>query len=162
MLCLTRNLFTNLNKIVSEPTYLRRMLPRAQVGSLMMTSCGGLVGLCIVAGLVIITGILTATITVRDGRVAPLEGDEVSLHWSQSWDIHAWSAAHNSPAGDDRAIERSYQGEMYKQVMRTIFLLQKNKKYCIAVFLHGLVDFTYTTVFFTCYCQEFNAWIWTN
>ena len=46
----------------------------------MMTSCGGLIGLSVVAGLVIITGILAATITVRDGRVAPIEVEEVSLY----------------------------------------------------------------------------------
>lgn len=45
-----------------------------------MTSCGGLVGLCIVASIVIIIGVLAATVTIRGGRIAPLEATETSIH----------------------------------------------------------------------------------
>jgi len=50
-----------------------------QVGEHMSTSCGGLVGLTIVATIIVTVGLLAATVTIRDGRVAPIEPDNMSF-----------------------------------------------------------------------------------
>jgi len=49
------------------------------VGDYMSSSCGGLVGLTIVAAIIVAVGVLAATVTVRDGRVAPIEPDNMSF-----------------------------------------------------------------------------------
>jgi len=50
-----------------------------QVGEYMSTSCGGLVGLTILAIIIVAIGLLAATVTIRDGRVAPIEPDNMSF-----------------------------------------------------------------------------------
>jgi len=50
-----------------------------QVGEYMSTSCGGLVGLSVLATIIVTLGVLAATVTIRDGRVAPIEPDNMSF-----------------------------------------------------------------------------------
>jgi len=45
----------------------------------MSSSCGGLVGLTILATIIVAIGMLAATVTIRDGRVAPIEPDNMSF-----------------------------------------------------------------------------------
>ena len=41
----------------------------------MTVSCGGLVSLSVIASVIIILGVLAATVTVRDGKVVPIMED---------------------------------------------------------------------------------------
>jgi len=50
-----------------------------QVGEYLSTSCGGLVGLTILSAVIVAVGLLAATVTIRDGRVAPIRPDNMSI-----------------------------------------------------------------------------------
>jgi len=56
-----------------------RECERVQVGDYMSSSCGGFVALTILACIIVAIGLLAATVTIRDGRVAPIEPDNMSF-----------------------------------------------------------------------------------
>jgi hypothetical protein len=47
------------------------------VGKLMITSCRGMISLSVIASVIIIIGLFTATVTLKGGRIHPLPEDNV-------------------------------------------------------------------------------------